>query len=184
MTCTSECKLLAKIWCSATPKTPLLKELHTACLTYLESTRLYREPKVWPIPHPTTNIQQLPSEIQSLIIENLTPVDQGRLRITNHFYHATIPRPTVTHQDLLTAEQQDYEKKNRLLACGICCRLRHITNFGNVQITGRRGRKGPQSHKRFCLDCGVKKLFYRPNGRALAEEESQEKLKEMVKWLY
>ncbi|CAD6443666.1 bb062898-4469-4ead-b1f9-82d1e3654ff3 [Sclerotinia trifoliorum] len=164
MTSLSECKLLAKIWCSPTPKAPLIKALHSACLTYLESTKLYQDPEAWPILPPIKNIQQLPSEILSLIMENLTPVDKGRLRVTNHFYHATIPRPTVTHEDLLAAESQDYEQKNHLLACGICCRLRHISNFGNVQITGRRARSGPQRHKRFCLDCGVKKLFYRPDG--------------------
>ncbi|KAJ8071455.1 hypothetical protein OCU04_001775 [Sclerotinia nivalis] len=161
---TSECRLLAKIWCSPTPKAPLLDALHTACLAYLESTRLCTDPKTWSIPEPITNIEQLPSEVQSVIIENLTSVDKARLRVTNHFYHATIPRLTVTHEELLAAELEDYETEKLLLACRICHRLRHISKFANVQRAGRRGRNGSQRHKRFCLDCGIEMKFYHPSG--------------------
>ncbi|THV44388.1 hypothetical protein BGAL_0655g00020 [Botrytis galanthina] len=149
----TECKLLAKIWCSPTPTTPSAKALHTACLSYLESVKL-------PTSYSSTELrtlESLPAEIQYQII--------GNLGFTNHFYNATIPAPTPTNEELreliLATESEIYAMRKQLLACNNCLRLQHVSKFRDTQTRGKRVRDGPQRHLRLCLQCAIWKGWYR-----------------------
>ncbi|KAF7900542.1 uncharacterized protein EAF01_007844 [Botrytis porri] len=158
----TECQLLAKIWCSPTPTAPLLKALHAECLSYLESVKLSTSCSS---PEPRT-LESLPAEIQDKIIGYLGFVGKTKLRQTNHFYNATIPAPTPTNEGLreliLATESEKYARKNKLLACNNCLRLRHRSRFTDIQAEGKRIRNGPHRHLRLCLQCAMWKGLYRP----------------------
>ncbi|KAF7944580.1 uncharacterized protein EAE97_005213 [Botrytis byssoidea] len=157
----TECKLLAKIWCSPTPTAPSAKALHTACLSYLESVKLATSCLS---PEPRT-LESLPAEIQYQIIRNLGFVGKTKLRQTNHFYNATIPAPTPTDEELreliLATESENFAIERQLLACNNCLRLRHVAKFRDTQTRGKRIRDGPQRYLRLCLQCAIWKGWYR-----------------------
>ncbi|KAF5874364.1 uncharacterized protein Bfra_004369 [Botrytis fragariae] len=157
----TECKLLAKIWCSPTPTAPAAKVLHTACLLYLESIKLSTSCSS---PEPRT-LESLPAEIQYKIIGYLGFMGKTKLRQTNHFYNTTIPAPTPTDEELreliLATESEDYATSKQLLACNNCLRLRHVSKFRDTQTKGKRIRNGPQRHLRLCLQCAIWKGWYR-----------------------
>ncbi|TGO08271.1 hypothetical protein BTUL_0217g00150 [Botrytis tulipae] len=167
----TECKLLAKIWCSPTPTAPSAKALHTACLSYLESVKLATSCSN---PEPRT-LESLPTEIQYQIIRNLGFVGITKLRQTNHFYNATIPAPTPTDEEIreliLLTELENYAIERQLLACNNCLRLQHVSKFRDTQTKGKRIRDGPQRHLRLCLQCAIWKGWYRLERRQQAQAE-------------
>ncbi|TGO77913.1 hypothetical protein BELL_0086g00190 [Botrytis elliptica] len=157
----TECELLAKIWCSPTPSAPLAKALHTACLSHLESVKLRTSCSS---PKTPRTLQSLPAEIQLMIIGKLGFIGKTKLRQTNHFYNSIIPAPTPTDEELreliLATESENYAIRKQLLACNNCLRLQHVSKFGDTQKIGKRIRDGPQCHLRLCLQCAIWKGLY------------------------
>ncbi|KAG4026907.1 hypothetical protein MFRU_035g00590 [Monilinia fructicola] len=145
----SESKILASIWCMATPNEPVAKVLHAGCLAYLESKRLIR----------VINITELPTEVHFQIIRNMPYLDRMSLKGTSHQFRDVVSGFHI-HKELLAVELGDHARAMDLLACKFCVRLRSKSKFADAMRTGKTGRNGLQRYRRFCLDCGIQNKVY------------------------
>lgn len=96
----------------------------------------------------------LPPELHALITEFLPICDLLQLKLTCGYFHDLIPPPS--HDQLLQAESTDWARHRDLYACRYCLRLRPACRFADRMLRRRRSRRGSDSGKRFCVECGLR----------------------------
>ncbi|KAL4872843.1 hypothetical protein BDV12DRAFT_161605 [Aspergillus spectabilis] len=100
-----------------------------------------------------TTLLTLPPELHLLIITHLPFPSSVSLKLTCTYFHATIP-PLTTSQ-LLKIEESTFAINQDLYACRYCRRLRPGYKFADRMKKKGRGRRGHDSEKRFCVECGL-----------------------------
>lgn len=97
-------------------------------------------------------LSELPSELQSEIVNCLTFPDNVNLKRTcRHFYG-------LVHLDQaaqMEAENSLYAAEKRLFVCSDCHRILPSQRFADKMIRRSRRRGGSEAWTRFCIDCGV-----------------------------
>lgn len=96
----------------------------------------------------------LPPELHVLITSFLPLEDILQFRLTCAYFYDSIPQPS--HDELLLIESTDWARVCDVYACRYCLRLRPASQFGESMLRRRRSREGRDSHKRFCVECGLK----------------------------
>lgn len=82
------------------------------------------------------------------------------LRATCSRFFNLVPRSTL--HDLLEFEISQFCCDQLLYVCTICVRLRHLYRFADDKLPLSRGYIGPDTFKKFCLDCGLSYNRYPP----------------------
>ncbi|KAL2840185.1 hypothetical protein BJY01DRAFT_21331 [Aspergillus pseudoustus] len=95
----------------------------------------------------------LPPELHLLIASDLSFPERAHLRLTCRYLHTLIA--PMKHTELLAAENTDFAVARDLYACRYCLRLRHRDQFGDRMLRRRRGRRGRDAGRRFCVQCGL-----------------------------
>lgn len=94
----------------------------------------------------------LPTEIHNIISSHLEFFDLHSLRLTCHYFHSLVPRPT--HTEILKHETTAID----FLACVGCTRLRPATTFSAKIKKKSKAPSSNQAYNRFCIECGRRPL--------------------------
>ena len=120
-------------------------------------------PKELSVPH----FLDLPIELHQEIARHLTPADfpsKHYLRMTCRLLRNTIA--TDAKQDLREFEQIEQCIARGFIACTICLRLRHESNFADKMRSIMRSEGilavHRQAKRRFCVECGLARRLYTP----------------------
>ncbi|KAL2837203.1 hypothetical protein BJX68DRAFT_249967 [Aspergillus pseudodeflectus] len=107
----------------------------------------------------------LPNELLLLILSfSDYPARVAVAQVTKHLRSLIdLEEPTSPEKRLaflIVAETWSrYAKK---FACSKCLKLRPAVAFADKQTKAKRRKGGPDSNRRFCVDCGVKLRLYQP----------------------
>lgn len=92
------------------------------------------------------SLGDMPFEIHLLIFSSLDYPSTRAMKKTARYYY----------EALSISERFEPHIANAYLTCSLCCRVLLRSEFGNTQTLRKRCRGGPDAHKRFCIDCGLK----------------------------
>lgn len=145
--------------------------------------------------HSEDMLQRLPPELQARAIDSLDYQSRIRLTQVNRYFSQFVePQncPVTLKEDFVRAAQR-WAKHNRLqvfisdaggrviswasnaFACYCCFRVRPQKCFSTRQTTRARSKISPRDGragaKRFCLECGIEKAYYRAETRIILVEQ-------------
>ncbi|KAK8169316.1 hypothetical protein IWX90DRAFT_173285 [Phyllosticta citrichinensis] len=105
---------------------------------------------------------RLPGEIQNKIFRNLDYRSAIFLAATSSYFRDDVKLLVLVSDEEKLACLRDLEKlpqNDSSFSCTKCWRLKPRTAFGIKQLLRKRGKGNSQSHKRFCIECGMAGIF-------------------------
>ena len=95
----------------------------------------------------------LPTHLQVEVARHLQIQEKMALRLTNRHFSTVVP--SISLNDLLTAEVKGNYLGEARLACSYCVRLRNKGAFDDDMKSRDYTRGGRKSNSRFCMECGM-----------------------------
>jgi hypothetical protein len=123
---------------------------------------------------PQSPLLSLPTDIHFSIIDVLDYPSILALQATNRYFRyllsvSQLSRARKLHIKLLVDAESDDWLDNSRFICYECFQWKPISHFSKKQISKKRSKGHTEVHKRFCIECGIRRKRWQPGQFLRAE---------------